>query len=161
MRSFGTIIKAQRRKLGLTQKQVADFIGVTDAYICGLERDKKSPPPYSTVAAIAEAIHLDEEWLWSIAAKHRERYAVERSNRKITGRRMSGNKEAGEGSQQDKLSDLPDSQINAFFDRTEIQMTTFGLFRKYPQDMTMEEKRFVYRMLSDVQKFVLGKAGGY
>lgn len=154
MRSFGETLKTQRQRLRLTQKQVADSVGVSDAYICGLESDKKSPPPYYTVAAIANALQFDVERLWKVAVKCREKRAVEKSRRKSVTRRR--NRESGEDFlRQDNVITVPDSQINAFFDRPEVQMTTFGLFRKQPKEMTMDEKRVVYQAISSAREFVL------
>ena len=150
MRSFGEIVRAQRRKLGFTQKQVADSVGVTDAYICSLESDKKSPPPYYTVAAIADALQLDAEQLWKVAVKYREKQAVERSRHKaVTSRRNRGT-----GDDFLRPETVSDSQIDAFFDRPEIQMTTFGLFQKQPKEMTMDEKRVIYQAINRVRDFI-------
>lgn len=151
MRSFGEIVKSQRRKLGLTQKQIAEFAGVSDAYICSLESEKKVPPPFGTVAVIADILQLDVDWLWKVAARHREKQAVEKSRRKTMSRR--GSDEAGDSPPQQKA--VSDVQINAFFTRPEIQMATFGLFKKQPDAMSMEEKRIVFQAISMAQDFIL------
>ena len=156
MRSFGETLRAQRRKLGLTQKQVADAVGVSDAYICSLESDKRSPPPYYTVAAIADALQLDVERLWKVAVKYREKQAVEKSRCKVMTQRR--NRGANDDLLQGSVITASDSQINAFFDRPEIQMTTFGLFQKQPKEMTMEEKRLVYQAINSAREFILGRA---
>ncbi len=155
MRSFGETLKAQRRKLKLTQKQIADTVGVSDAYICTLESDRKSPPPYRTVAAIADALELDAERLWEIAVKYREKQAMEKSRRKTIARRRNDGTN-NDRLQRDNTTVIPDSQINAFFDLPEIRMTTFGLFHKQPQEMTMEEKRAVYQAINRAKEAVSG-----
>jgi len=146
MRSFGEILRSQRQKLKLTQKQVAVTAKVSDAYICSLESDKRAPPPYHTVVAIANAIEYDVERLWRVAAKARENQAVAKSQRRIMPQKSND-----DGLQED----IPDSQINAFFKPRDIRMTVFGLFEKLPTEMTMEEKRVVYQAINSAQKFVL------
>ena len=159
MRSFGEVLKAQRRKLGLTQKQVADSSKVSDAYICSLESDKRDPPPYHTVVAIADALQLNVEQLWKVAVKHREKQAVKKSRRKTTPQRGNGiNGKDDDQLRRDNVITVPDNQINAFFDRPEIQMTTFGLFQKQPKDMTMEEKRIIYRAISEARELISRRA---
>ena len=146
MRSFGEILRSQRQKLKLTQKQVAVAAKVSDAYICSLESDRRSPPPYHTVVAIANALKYDVERLWRVAGKAREKEAVAKSQRKIMPQKSND-----DGLQED----IPDNQINAFFKPRDISMTVFGLFEKLPTEMTMEEKRVVYQAINSAQKFVL------
>ena len=146
MRSFGEILRLQRQKRKLTQKQVADAAKVSDAYICSLESDKRSPPPYHTVVVIANALKYDVDQLWRVAARTREKQAVAKSQRKTMPRKSDDD---------DLQEDIPDSQINAFFKPRDISMTVFGLFEKLPTEMTMEEKRVVYQAINSAQKFVL------
>jgi transcriptional regulator with XRE-family HTH domain len=153
MRSFGKTIRAQRQKLKLTQRQVAEAVDVSDAYICSLESDKKSPPPYHTVAAIADTLELDAERLWSIAVIHREEQAMAKSRRKTMSRKR--NSEGGNDRlQKENATVIPDNQINAFFDLPENQVPTFALVQKQPKDMTMEEKRAVYQAINIARKAV-------
>lgn len=154
MRSFGETLRAQRRKIGLTQKQIADAAGVSDAYICSLESDKRPPPPYYTVAAIADALQLDVERLWKVAAKCREEQAVERSRHKAMIRRRNG-RTGDDFLQRETASE---SQINDFFARPEIRMTAFGVFHKQPEEMTIEEKRAVYQAINAAQEFISRRA---
>ncbi len=155
MRTFGEILKAQRQKLGLTQKQLANAIGMSDAYICSLESDKKSPPPYYTVSAIANVLKMDPEQLWKVAVKHREKQALERVRRRVTQKRRIEEKLMNDAMlDNDAGSSITDNQINDFFARPEIKMSTLGLFRKQLEDMTMEEKRYVYQAINKVIEFV-------
>ncbi len=155
MRTFGEILKAQRQKLGLTQKQLANAIGMSDAYICSLESDKKSPPPYYTVSAIANVLKMDPEQLWKVAVKHREKQALERVRRRVTQKRQIEEKLMNNAMlDNDAGSSITDNQINDFFARPEIKMSTLGLFRKQLEDMTMEEKRYVYQAINKVIEFV-------
>ena len=158
MRSFGEILKTQRQKLGITQKRVAESVGLSGAYICSLENGKRTPPPYHTVAAIADVLQLDVERLWNIAVKHREKWAMEKSRRKTKVRR--GNQGAdGDSLRSGDGMAVPEAQINSFFERPEVQMTTFGLFRKRPEEMTIEEKQAVYRAISSAGEFIKRTGG--
>lgn len=155
MKTFGEILKAQRQKLGLTQKQLANAIGMSDAYICSLESDKKSPPPYYTVSAIADVLNMNPEQLWKVAVKHRERQAIERVRRKVTSRRRVMEKLTNDDIlNNNDTSSINDRQVNDFFTRPEIRISAFGLFGKQPEDMTMEEKRYVYHAINKVIEFV-------
>ena len=151
MRSFGEIIKSQRQKLRLTQRQVADAIEVSDAYICSLESEKRVPPPFATVVAIAETLQLDVEQLWRVALKHREKQALEKSRRKIMTRR--GNDETDDSLPRQET--VPEDQIDAFFGRPEIQMVAVGIFRKQPSDMSMEEKQAIFLAINKAQESIL------
>jgi len=152
MRSFGEIIKSRRQKLGLTQRQVADLANVSSAYVCSLESDKRSPPPYHTVADIADALQLDVGKLWNVAVKFREKQAMEKSRQNARKRRKIARTD-DDPPQPDEVSE---SQIDAFFALPEIRMTTFGLFQKQPDDMTMEEKRVVYQAITSAREFIAG-----
>ncbi len=156
MRTFGEILKAQRQKLGLTQKQVADNIGMSDAYICSLESDKKSPPPYYTVSAIADVLKLDPEQLWKVAMKYREKQALEKARRReMVRRRISATEESYNLFQEeDTTLSVSDSQVDSFFARPEVRMSAIGLFQRYPEDMTIEEKRVIYQAISKAQEFL-------
>lgn len=158
MQSFGNILKTQRQRLNLTQKQVASYAGVSDAYICYLEQDKKSPPPYHTVAIIASVLKLDADQLWKVAVKYREKEAIEKSRNKSKARRRGYVKSetSNDSIHDDTEPEVPDSQINAFFELREIQMTTYGLFQKQPKDLTMDEKRVLYHALTKAQSFISG-----
>ena len=65
-------------------------------------------------------------------------------------------KSANGNTQDEALPDVPDSEIEAFFELREIQMTTFGLFQKQPKDLSMEEKRVLYHALTKAQSFISG-----
>ena len=142
MRSFGEILRSQRQKLKLTQKQVADTAKVSDAYICSLESDKRPPPPYYTVEKIADALDLDADQLWKVAVRSRAKYAVEKSKRKEILRKGK----------------VPDSHLDVFFEREGVRMMVFGLFKKPPEQLSIEEKRAVYHAINGVQRFMSQQA---
>jgi transcriptional regulator with XRE-family HTH domain len=52
---FGAMLRAERRRAGLTQKQLATAIGSTQAYVSRTERGLENPP-LLTCAAFAAAV---------------------------------------------------------------------------------------------------------
>ena len=56
--SQGEEIRAARKRKGLTQKQLAEKMGVTETYISQYERDLRRPKP-ETVKRIADALEID------------------------------------------------------------------------------------------------------
>ena len=59
---FGTIIREQRIQLKMTQKELADFVGVTDKAVSKWELGK-SFPDITLIEVIANALHLTIEEL--------------------------------------------------------------------------------------------------
>jgi transcriptional regulator with XRE-family HTH domain len=64
--SFGTVIRENRRKLGLTQEQVAHRIGVSTPFVGHLESSKRRPS-HHTVGLLADVLGLDESELFLTA----------------------------------------------------------------------------------------------
>ena len=56
--SQGEEIRAARKRKGLTQKQLAEKMGVTETYISQYERDLRRPKP-DTIKRIAAALEVD------------------------------------------------------------------------------------------------------
>ena len=55
----GEEIRAARKRKGLTQKQLAEKMGVTETYISQYERGLRQPKP-ETVKRIADALGIEE-----------------------------------------------------------------------------------------------------
>lgn len=55
--TLGQHIKEERTKKGITQKQLADALGVTESYISQYERDLRNPK-YETIKKIAKALDI-------------------------------------------------------------------------------------------------------
>lgn len=72
MSQFGDTLQELRIESGLTQLQVAERVGVSNAYISALESGRKPAPPYAIVSAMAAALTVDEEPLWDVASAERE-----------------------------------------------------------------------------------------
>lgn len=54
---IGSIIKTERKKRGLSQKQLADHCSITVTYLSLIENDKKEPT-VSLLRTLAENLHL-------------------------------------------------------------------------------------------------------
>lgn len=86
-KKFSEIIRERRKELGLTQREVAQRIGATAAYISILESNRELPPPRPTVEALAAALELDPEELWAAAlAERKERFLLKAHGRSTLAR---------------------------------------------------------------------------
>lgn len=73
--TFGEKIKAERRKLGLNQEQLAQKIGVTRRVICSYEHDQSRPRGMERYRKLANALNLNLNYLMAeedILAVHAE-----------------------------------------------------------------------------------------
>jgi len=61
---FKLRVRSRRRELGLTQKQVADRIGVTQAYVATIEAGRNAPG-LDVIAKFAEALNTTPSALLS------------------------------------------------------------------------------------------------
>ena len=85
MYRFGDKLRELRTDLGLTQFQIAERVGVSNAYISALESGRKPAPPHAVVTAIAATLRVDESMLWNLARAERE----ERLKQRIDGQPTS------------------------------------------------------------------------
>ena len=63
IRTFGEMIRERRRKLDMTQQQLAERIGVSTPFIGHLESDKRHPSDH-TVRRLAEVLGLEGDELF-------------------------------------------------------------------------------------------------
>ena len=63
--NLGERIKSRREALGLSQKDLADQVGVSAAMICWLERGTKSPS-LQLGFQLAEVLGTNVEWLLGV-----------------------------------------------------------------------------------------------
>ena len=70
-RDFGEVLRVRREDLDLTQKQLAARAGISDAYICCLERGSKQPPSERICRQLEEALQLPEGTLVTVARRQR------------------------------------------------------------------------------------------
>ena len=67
--TFGTELKEQRRKTGISQRELAQKIGLDFSYISKLENDRLPPPAAETIVAICEVLEIPPETLLAEAGK--------------------------------------------------------------------------------------------
>jgi transcriptional regulator with XRE-family HTH domain len=63
---LGAVVAAKRRMMGLSQRQLAESIGLNNATISKLEKDPSLEPDIRTIRLLAEALHLDYAYLLSL-----------------------------------------------------------------------------------------------
>ncbi len=56
---LGAVVAAKRKMLGMSQRQLADSVGLNNATICKLEKDPTLVPDPRTLELLAEALQLD------------------------------------------------------------------------------------------------------
>ena len=63
---LGAVIAAKRKMMGLSQRQLAEMIGLNNATISKLEKDPSLDPDIRTIPLLAEALGLDYAYLLSL-----------------------------------------------------------------------------------------------
>ena len=63
---LGAVITAKRNKLGLSQRQLAEKVGLSNATICKLEKDPNLDPDIRTIRLLADALELDYNYLLTL-----------------------------------------------------------------------------------------------
>ena len=63
---LGAVIAAKRKQMGLSQRQLAEQIGLNNATICKSEKDPSLTPDIRTIRLLAEALQLDYNYLLSL-----------------------------------------------------------------------------------------------
>jgi transcriptional regulator with XRE-family HTH domain len=69
MSDFGTVLREKRRATGISQRQLAEKVGVDFSYISKLENGRLPAPAAETVARLAEVLACPVEELLSAAKK--------------------------------------------------------------------------------------------
>ncbi len=60
--TFGAFIYNKRKTQGITQKQVADALGVTTVYICDIEKNRRYPPTGGELLAkLVDVLKLSDD----------------------------------------------------------------------------------------------------
>ena len=67
--SFGRRIQELRRSRGMTQRQLADRLGIDFTYLSKLENSRGEPPSDQTVRRLAQELEADAENLLALAGK--------------------------------------------------------------------------------------------
>lgn len=76
-KAFGSTLRQLRRDRGVSQRQLADSVGVDFSYISKLENDRLPPPASETLARIAEKLGVPAAELHAAAHKVPEASAEE------------------------------------------------------------------------------------
>jgi transcriptional regulator with XRE-family HTH domain len=69
MTEFGNMLRTKRRESGISQRQLAESVGVDFSYISKLENSRLAPPAADTIVRIAQAIGCTQEDLLAAAKK--------------------------------------------------------------------------------------------
>ncbi len=69
MASFGDLLREERRKAGITQRELAAKAGLDFSYISKLENGRIPPPAADTVIAICEILKIQAEKLLAASGK--------------------------------------------------------------------------------------------
>ncbi len=63
MYDFGFVLKQERKKRGLTQKQLGDKLNVSEATICKYENNTATPP-FETMRSLAAILNVSLDFLY-------------------------------------------------------------------------------------------------
>lgn len=66
---FGTLLKEVRRSKQVSQRELADRVGVDFTYISKIENNRLAPPAADTIVKICEALNVPSEVLLAQAGK--------------------------------------------------------------------------------------------
>jgi transcriptional regulator with XRE-family HTH domain len=67
--TFGAVLREKRRHAQISQRRLADLVGVDFSYISKLENDRLPPPAADTIVRIAGSIRCPSEELLAAAQK--------------------------------------------------------------------------------------------
>lgn len=67
--AFGQLLRSIRREKGLSQRALAERIGVDFSYISKIENDRLPPPSADTVLAMAKALGVEPARLLALTRK--------------------------------------------------------------------------------------------
>lgn len=80
MTPFGDAVRALRAKRGVTQKQMAEAIGVSPAYLSALEHGRRGKPSFDFLQRVAGYFHIiwdDAEAFFEIADQSDPRVVID------------------------------------------------------------------------------------
>ena len=75
---FGEFISKKRKKLGISLREVANFLGITAAYLSDIEKSRRNPPDKDVLEKIATILELTAEEknkMFDYAGKDRKQIA--------------------------------------------------------------------------------------
>lgn len=68
-KTFGQILKEIRRETGISQRELAERVGVDFSYISKIENDRLPPPSADTIVKICEVLNISNETLLAYSKK--------------------------------------------------------------------------------------------
>lgn len=126
MTPFGKKVRSLRAERGLTQKQMAESIGVSPAYLSALEMGKKGRPSFALVQRIITYFNIiwdDAEELIELAGISHPRIVIDTSN-------LSADATSFANRLSREIKKLTDSDIallTTLLDRTKQKNKTHGI----------------------------------
>lgn len=69
MKTFGDVLKEKRRELRITQRDLANRIGVDFSYISKIETGALDPPSEALIVKIAQVLEVDADEMVLLAKK--------------------------------------------------------------------------------------------
>ncbi|WP_454801414.1 helix-turn-helix domain-containing protein [Mucilaginibacter phyllosphaerae] len=67
--TFGQLLKIIRREKGISQRDLADQVGIDFSYVSKIENDRLPPPAAETIIKISKVLDVSEEILLSNSKK--------------------------------------------------------------------------------------------
>jgi len=67
--TFGQLLKGIRREKGVSQRELADKVGIDFSYISKVENDRMAPPSADTIQRMCEVLQVSTEILLSKSGK--------------------------------------------------------------------------------------------
>jgi transcriptional regulator with XRE-family HTH domain len=68
-KTLGAAISAGRKKLNLSQKQLAERLTISPQYLNDIEHDRRSPSSDHMIQQFAQELGLSADWLYYLAGK--------------------------------------------------------------------------------------------
>ena len=68
-RTFGCALRELRRSKGISQRNLAEKVGVDFSYISKIENDRLPPPAADTIVKICEALEVPPDSLLALSGK--------------------------------------------------------------------------------------------
>ncbi|URA09632.1 helix-turn-helix domain-containing protein [Thermospira aquatica] len=140
---FGSRLREAREKKGLTLRQVAENVGVSESLISQIERDRVSPA-MDTLLSLVEVLELDIEYLFQDWRRTRPFAFVPRENRTKT---------EVDGTVYERLASIPGSTEGEGIEGYLIRIPPKHEKRSEPQGHRGKELGII---LSGEGEFILG-----
>jgi len=81
-KAIGERIKARRKELNLTQKQIQAATGISTGNLSEIENGSKSPSAHTTIS-LSNALHCTTDWILKGVSLQREIYEMDEDTREL------------------------------------------------------------------------------